>query len=161
MLYERMYRLMMLVVHSTASHEWLDQVTVKYHLVEEDGVVLHDVNVITNRPPPGKLNASCFHYRNEFHLPGMIDDQKLARISDLSQDIDKISCLNVTMKKFPEAVLGKVGMAPYGLRLGIIPSLFVRGVGDGDDGTSEQPLIQRKRDIDFATSVAMAAILSC
>ena len=43
--------------------------------------------------------------------------------------MDKISCLNVMMKKFSEVMLGQVGMSPYWLCIGVVPMLFNRGVG--------------------------------
>lgn len=41
------------------------------------------------------LNASHFPYPNEFHAPSTIIAQKPDRTLDLSQDINKISRLNV------------------------------------------------------------------
>lgn len=73
------------------------------------------------------LNSSHFSYRNIFHLPCTIKDQKPDRTSDLAHYIDKISRLNVSMKKFLEAVLGKVGMSPHWIRMGFVPLLYVRG----------------------------------
>ena len=75
------------------------------------------------------LNASRFPYHNEFHAPGMIIDQKPDMTLGLSQDIDKISCLNVMMKTFSEVVLGQAIMSPHWLCMGFVHSLFVRGPG--------------------------------
>lgn len=66
------------------------------------------------------MNASIFPYRNEFHLPGTIKDQKPNMTNDLVQDIDKISHFNVMMKKFHESVLSQVGMSSYLLHLGVV-----------------------------------------
>lgn len=71
------------------------------------------------------MNSTHFGYRNVFHLHGTIIDEKPDRTLDLSQEIDKISRFNVVMKKFPEAVIGKVGMSTHWVRMGAIPSLCV------------------------------------
>lgn len=73
------------------------------------------------------LNSARFSYRNVFLLLGTIIDEKIDKTPNLRQNIDKIYHFNVVMKKFPGAVLGKVGMSPYWICTGAIPSLFVLG----------------------------------
>lgn len=64
-----MYRSMLPVVHSTVSHELLDQVSVKYHLVDEDGDILLSTNVIINRPLPGKVGFYLYYFEVGLHVP--------------------------------------------------------------------------------------------
>ncbi|CAI9282855.1 unnamed protein product [Lactuca saligna] len=93
-------------------------------------------------------NASCFPYQNYFHLPGTIDDQKSKRTSDLGQDIDKISRLNVMMKKLREVVLRQVDMSLYWLRLGVVPTLIIHGS------------VHCKRGRDYVALVALVDVLA-
>ncbi|CAI9297458.1 unnamed protein product [Lactuca saligna] len=67
-----MSRSMMLVVHSTVSHEQLDQVTVKYQLVNEDDSILPVANVVIDRPSPGKSSKSSIGVRKSYD--GINDD---------------------------------------------------------------------------------------
>lgn len=50
-----MTHLMMHVLRSTVTHELLDQISSKYDLIEEDGVVLPSSTMVIDRPPVGKI----------------------------------------------------------------------------------------------------------
>lgn len=73
--------------------------------------------------------SSYFSYFNIFHLPRTIKDKRPDCTPDLAQDINKIAHLNISMKKLPKAVLEKVSMSPHWIRMGVVPSLFVQGLG--------------------------------
>ncbi|CAI9295701.1 unnamed protein product [Lactuca saligna] len=117
----------MLVVHSSVTHERLDQISTKYHLVEEDRVVLPSSMVVIDCLPSSIVGFYLYYfefpYRKGFHTLGIIIDQKPDMTPDLSQDIDKICRLNVMMKKFPTAVLGQAD----GSQLLFLLSEFVEG----------------------------------
>lgn len=73
------------------------------------------------------LNALQFSFANIFHYPGTIEDQIHRRKNDHRQEISKI--VGRVDEKFPEAMLGQVGMNPHWIRMGGFPALFAREKG--------------------------------
>lgn len=74
------------------------------------------------------LGASHFAYLNVFLSRGTIEDEKLDKTPDLGKDTCKISRLGVSMKKFPEAIFGQVGISPQWIRMGVVFALYVQGL---------------------------------
>ncbi|CAI9279672.1 unnamed protein product [Lactuca saligna] len=79
-----MFRSVMPTVHSTVNHEWLDQVTIKYHLVEEDDAIFPATNTVIDRSPPSKDLGSM-----AFHLP-ILDDSFIYSGSNGNSSHDRV-----------------------------------------------------------------------
>ncbi|CAI9274609.1 unnamed protein product [Lactuca saligna] len=107
---------LMYAVHSSVTHECLEQISTKYHLVDKYRVVLLGPTMVIDHLPTSKVGFYLYYF------------EKPDRTLHLSQDIDKISRLNVMMKNFPKAMLGQASMSPYWLRMGVVPSFLVRGL---------------------------------
>lgn len=60
---------MMPAIHSTVIHERLYQVTVKYYLIEEDGVSLPAANAVIDQPPPGKVGFYFYYFEAGLRVP--------------------------------------------------------------------------------------------
>lgn len=54
--------LVILVVHSIVNHEQLDQVSTKYHLVDEDGSGIPAPNAVIDHPPLGKVGFYLYYF---------------------------------------------------------------------------------------------------
>lgn len=58
-----------LVVYSSVTHERLDQISMKYHLVEEDRAVLLGPTMVTDRLPSCKVGFYLYEFEDGLHVP--------------------------------------------------------------------------------------------
>lgn len=85
----------------TVTHEHLDQIAMKYHHVEEDGVVIPGVNAIIDRPPSGKIDFYLYYFEVGLRVPpstffGQIIETYKIHTSQLKpKSISKIICFDL------------------------------------------------------------------
>lgn len=58
-----------LVVHSSINRERLEQVSAKYHLVDDDSATLPGLDAVIDRPPLGKVGFSLYYFEAGLHVP--------------------------------------------------------------------------------------------
>lgn len=64
-----MSRPIMLVVHSSITYEHLDQISTKYHLVEEDGAVFPGSTTVIDRPPSSIVGFYLYYFEVGLRVP--------------------------------------------------------------------------------------------
>lgn len=59
----------MYVIHSSITHERLDQISTKYHIVDEYGAALLGPTSVIDRPPARKVDFYLYYFEVAFVFP--------------------------------------------------------------------------------------------
>lgn len=57
-----MSHLIMFAVHSSVTHECLDHISIKYHIVDEDGVILPGPTMLIDHLPASKVDFYLYYF---------------------------------------------------------------------------------------------------
>lgn len=92
---------MMLVLISTITHERLDHISSKYHLIKEDGVVLPSTTVVIARPPTGMIGFYPYYFEVGLRVPpspfsrSIVEANQIHTCHSKPNSISKIICFEL------------------------------------------------------------------
>lgn len=64
-----MYRPIMPSLTLIVTHERMYHISLKYHLIKEDGIVLPSATAIINRPPSGRIVFYLYYLEDGLRVP--------------------------------------------------------------------------------------------